>query len=180
MTELDVDNMDFELPTPKTVASQQVDATNWICIYPIYFDSLMPTHRKVPLQHAVADPDLSSVIEAAAMAGLQFAVERKKHPADHLRLGRLRVQPTLSKKQVLMKIATCLKETIQTQPQRRQEAVEYVKQRIRETQPSAMVSVPSRSLRIAQLMGASGKVPVDMSQFEAIPAPKAATKSKKK
>jgi signal recognition particle subunit SEC65 len=179
MTELDVDNMDFDLPNVKPVQIQPADTKMWTIVYPIYFDSLAPKHRRVPLDKASPDPDLAAVIEAAQKLGIPCAVERKKHPADPFRIGRLRIQTSMSKTELLLQLALHLKETIKQQPQRRLEALEYMKQQVKLSQPGAMLAEPSRGLKVAQAMGALGKVPVDLTQFEAIQQPKA-IKSKKK
>ncbi|KAJ1855394.1 signal recognition particle subunit [Coemansia sp. RSA 1822] len=110
ITEMDVDDMDFPLPTEpsppigarigQSLGNMQVvnDASRfkrWVCLYPLYFDSALSVGkgRKVPAKLAVPSPHARQISEAVKQCGLNVCLEpAKTHPRDFFRPGRVRVQ----------------------------------------------------------------------------------------
>jgi len=86
-----------------------------LVIWPIYFDAARyrSQGRMVPLQDAVHEPTLDSVISAATRSGLKPEIEReKRHPKTwHMAeaAGRILVPKSCPKSEVLKRIASLLK-----------------------------------------------------------------------
>lgn len=134
-----MDNMDFDLPPPPLASSSQSEPMvvaappkmsltadeikKWTVLYPAYFDQNLSrsSGRRVERDAAYPNPDLQHILEACRMAlgslspPMLIIPERKRHPQDPLRIGRLRVQirdktgnlvhPTVvPNKEILMKL----------------------------------------------------------------------------
>lgn len=112
--------MDYDLPPPPLASSSQSEPTpmpaapapqssgrvtadhikTWVALYPAYFDRNLSrgSGRRVSKDLAYPNPDMQLLVEACRLAlsganpPLVFLPERKRHPQDPLRLGRLRVQ----------------------------------------------------------------------------------------
>lgn len=111
--------MDFDLPPPPLASSSQSDPIaapppqvqrsmmvnpeeikKWTVLYPAYFDRNLSRNsgRRVTKDLAYPNVDLQHLLEACRMAfnsinpALMFLPERKRHPQDPLRNGRIRVQ----------------------------------------------------------------------------------------
>lgn len=86
-----------------------------LVIWPIYFDAARSRSegRMVPLQDAIHEPTLDSVISAATRSGLKPEIEReKRHPKTwHVAeaAGRILVPKSGPKSEVLKRIAGFLK-----------------------------------------------------------------------
>jgi len=127
--DFDIDNMDFPLPDqgmPNDMPSQppvalpfqmteeqfKEEIKNWMCIYPVYIDSKKTKEegRKLGKEFCCESPQISAMIEAMKKLKIITVLEYKKHPRDQLRNGRLRVNFTGKKKELLKQIAQLVPE----------------------------------------------------------------------
>ncbi|ORX83790.1 signal recognition particle, SRP19 subunit [Anaeromyces robustus] len=125
--ELDIDNMDFPLPDQNTPSENNISITkeqlkeqikDWMCIYPVYIDSKKTKDqgRKIGKEFCCESPQALAMFEAlkkisATGIGINGAVlEDKKHPKDQLRIGRIKVNYTGNKKELLKKVSELVPE----------------------------------------------------------------------
>ncbi|ORX42115.1 hypothetical protein BCR36DRAFT_587412 [Piromyces finnis] len=122
--DFDIDNMDFPLPdqgmssgpagiVPNMTKEQiQEKIKDWMCIYPVYIDSKKTKDqgRKLGKKDCCESPQPLAMLEAMGKLKISTVLEDKKHPRDQLRAGRLRVDYTGNKKELLKKIAKLVPE----------------------------------------------------------------------
>ncbi|QDZ22135.1 subunit Srp19 of signal recognition particle complex [Chloropicon primus] len=79
--------------TGKQVAVD-VDAKDWICLYPAYIDAKRSESkgRKVSKELAVEAPNVIEMNDSCRHLGLMSMIEDKRHPADFFVRGRIRVK----------------------------------------------------------------------------------------
>ncbi|KAI8824029.1 uncharacterized protein EV422DRAFT_518665 [Fimicolochytrium jonesii] len=121
LEEDDIDNMDFDLPeevlrrppqqsavavsassstgslpsgATEATAAMREAVKSWTVVYPIYISSAGRAHRKIPLKECpTATPSAVYIAECVRFLRLPAAIEAdKRHPADPLVFGRIRVQ----------------------------------------------------------------------------------------
>ena len=79
-----------------------------IKIYPLYFncEKSWSQGRRVPAPLATKEPNIVSLTETIGSLGLKFKVEpNSRHPKDPFTFGRVLVESTKPKKQILREIA---------------------------------------------------------------------------
>lgn len=80
-------------------------------IYPLYFNSekSWTQGRRVPVSVASKDPNIIKLTETIGRLGLKFKVEpNSRHPKDPFTFGRVLVESTKPKKQLLRQIASTM------------------------------------------------------------------------
>ena len=132
MSDDDIDNMDFELPTDSLISQPPIDPPmdpfqqdfpvhpfqnsdldpkieqqikNYIVLYPIYFDASrsLKQGRRIPSQLAIKEPSAIHIYETCTRLGLHCYLEKqKRNPRDQLVFGRVRVEKVGFKKTELM------------------------------------------------------------------------------
>ncbi|KAG4102524.1 signal recognition particle, SRP19 subunit [Neocallimastix lanati (nom. inval.)] len=120
--DFDIENMDFPLPDQEVptdanlggMTKEQIkeEIKNWMCIYPVYIDSTKTKEqgRKLGKEYCCEKPQSFAMLEAMGKLRISSVLEDKKHPRDQLRIGRLRVNYTGNKKELLKKIAKLVPE----------------------------------------------------------------------
>jgi len=83
-----------------------------MCIYPVYIDSKKTKDegRKLGKEFCCESPQIMAMVEAMKKLRISTVLEDKKHPRDQLRIGRLRVNYTGKKKDLLKQIAQLVPE----------------------------------------------------------------------
>lgn len=80
-------------------------------IYPLYFNSAKSWSqgRRVPVSVAAKDPNIILLTETIGRLGLKIKVEpNSRHPKDPFTFGRVLVESTKPKKQLLREIASTM------------------------------------------------------------------------
>ncbi|KAK4526919.1 hypothetical protein GAYE_SCF29G4838 [Galdieria yellowstonensis] len=99
-------------------------AKRWICIYPVYIDATCSLFqgRKISKHLCSESPNVEEIASSCSQLGFKILVEpNKKHPRDHFRKGRVRVNlyqdehrtvavvPNIEKrKQLWAKVSQCI------------------------------------------------------------------------
>ena len=89
-------------------------------IWPVYIDSKKTKHegRKIPLEDAVSTPKLREISRAAEKLGLNPEVEKNKSYSRSWweASGRVTVDKTMPKREILIKISKIIKGTETSNP----------------------------------------------------------------
>ncbi|MDD3984843.1 MAG: signal recognition particle protein Srp19 [Methanobacterium sp.] len=82
-------------------------------IWPVYIDSKKTKHegRKISIEHSVSSPKIREIFKAAAKLGLNPETEKNKsYPRAWWEIsGRVIVDKTMAKNQILIKISNIIK-----------------------------------------------------------------------
>ncbi|CAJ0633516.1 5565_t:CDS:2 [Entrophospora sp. SA101] len=78
-----------------SIPSNMISISNWICLYPVYFDSTKTVQRgrRITQKEAVKHPLAKDIAEVVKSLGLNCALEpHKTHPQDWENPGRVKVE----------------------------------------------------------------------------------------